>query len=89
MSEGERFTPMQLVEVQSRVDLAAFVAQLRTDLAANLERWANSDLDGYLEALGAWLQDADGWFANRGEPIPSTPSWSLLAQMLAAAAIYE
>jgi hypothetical protein len=51
--------------------------------------WENPTLDRYLEALAAWLTDLEGWYAHRQEPMPDQPDWSLVAQMLAAASVYE
>jgi hypothetical protein len=31
----------------------------------------------------------EGYFSNRGEQIPEEPSWSLIATIFAAAAVYE
>ncbi|WP_455711071.1 DUF7660 family protein [Streptomyces nodosus] len=31
----------------------------------------------------------DGYFINRGEPVPDRPDWSLIASMLRAACFYE
>lgn len=76
-------------DVRSRADLAKFILQLRDDLVSNPDSWENPDLERYLEALGAWTADMDGWFANRGDNEPAQPSWSLVAHMLYAAVIYE
>ncbi|WP_442857041.1 DUF7660 family protein [Arthrobacter sp. YN] len=53
------------------------------------EGWENADLESFLEAMSAWTRDMDGYFMNRGEPVPDVPSWQLFAQMLLAAKIYE
>lgn len=75
--------------VQSRSQLVTFVRDLREQLRDHPERWENRDLDTYLEALAAWAEDMDGYFEGRGEPVPDSPSWSLIAQLLKAASIYE
>jgi hypothetical protein len=75
--------------VKTREDLAAFVRILRADLAEHGERWENPDLDRYLDALAAVVEDFDGWFMNRGESVPTEPSWQLVAQLLGAATLYE
>jgi hypothetical protein len=75
--------------VRSREDLVQFVAALRVDLERNVESWENPSLDRYLDALSAWINDMPGWFQNRGEAEAAQPDWSLVAQMLYAATIYE
>lgn len=73
----------------SREELAAFLAELADSVVKEPERWENSDLVDFLRAWAAWLEDMDGYFLNQGEPVPSAPSWQLIAQMLLAARVYE
>lgn len=79
----------QIETIDSREDLAAFIDRLRDDLRESPEDWENPELDRYLDALGAWTAAMDGYFQNRGEPVPQTPSWRLIATMLLAAKMYE
>ncbi|WP_442013817.1 DUF7660 family protein [Paenarthrobacter sp. YAF11_1] len=73
----------------SRQDLADFIDQFRDSLRQDPESWENNDLESFLEALSAWTREMDGYFTNRGEPVPDVPSWRLIAQMLLAARVYE
>lgn len=73
----------------SREELAAFLTELADSVLKEPDRWENSDLADFLRAWGAWLEDMDGYFLNRGESVPSAPSWQLIAQMLLAARVYE
>lgn len=75
--------------VRSREELVAFIQSLRIELEESPGRWANKDLPGFLEALAAWVDDMPGYYENRGEPIPDSPSWAVVACMLAAARVYE
>ncbi|MFD3508641.1 hypothetical protein [Nocardia sp. NPDC058666] len=50
--------------------------------------WDNHSLPDYLEALAGWLADAEGFYANRGVPIPWS-SWEVMQTALRAATIYE
>jgi hypothetical protein len=75
--------------IDTRDDLAAFVAALRQDLVDRPDGWENGSLDRFLGAAAAWLDDADGYFLNRGEPVPTTPSWRFLGQLFLAAKHYE
>jgi len=76
-------------DVHSKDDLARFIVELRSELGADEGRWENADLASYLEALAGWVGDMGGWFKNQGQPVPHDPSWSLVAQMLRAATLYE
>ncbi|MEV0375122.1 hypothetical protein AB0I10_36030 [Streptomyces sp. NPDC050636] len=75
--------------VKTRADLVSYVRQLSLEARAPSSRWENQSLDRYLEALGAWTNDMDGYFINQGESVPDRPDWSLIASMLRAACFYE
>jgi hypothetical protein len=50
----------------------------------------NDSAYAFLQALAAWLQDADGFYANRHiEMATHQANWQLLADMLQAARHYE
>lgn len=78
-----------LHQAMSRDDLAAFVDQLARSYMEDPQSWENSTIDQFLEALSGWISDMDGYFKNLGMPVPASPSWELIAQMLSAATAYE
>jgi hypothetical protein len=86
-------SPLNLDELvqrlQSRGDFVAFLRALGTDLQRNPESWANRDLPAFLEAMSAWVEDMEGYYQNRGEPMPEPPGWQTLGQILLAARVYE
>lgn len=75
--------------IRSREDFVAFVKALRKDLRDNPASWENATLDCYIGALGAWVEDMDGYYINQGKPVPQQPDWKVAADMLMAARIYE
>lgn len=75
--------------ISSRKDLAAFVRALQTDLRDNPTSWENASLERFLEALGAWVEDMDGYYLNRGKSVPQRPDWSVVGDMLMGARTYE
>ena len=76
--------------VQSRMDLASFVAGLVTDLKQRPEEWENPTLDRYLDALSSYLYDLPGWCRNISpETDPDKAQWQLFAVALAGAVVYE
>ena len=75
--------------IRSREDFVAFVKALRKDLHDNPATWENANLERFLEALAAWVEDMDGYYANRGKPVPQQPDWKAAAEMLMAAKMYE
>ncbi|WP_329125083.1 DUF7660 family protein [Streptomyces sp. NBC_01353] len=57
--------------VDGREDLASFVRSLHRSYAEGGEAWENADLAAFLEALAAWIDDADGWYRNAGHELPA------------------
>ncbi|WP_455432085.1 DUF7660 family protein [Streptomyces wuyuanensis] len=57
-------------EVSSRLDLAEHIRRLRSDLLQRSDQWENVSLEGYLEAMAAWIEAAPHWYGNRGEEMP-------------------
>jgi hypothetical protein len=75
--------------IRTREDLASFVRFLHKDLSQHGDQWENPTLERYLEAMSAWLADAEGYFRNRDDQPPGAPTWKLVAEILWASAIYE
>jgi len=75
--------------VRSREDLTRFVRILAEDREEGPEEWQNADLGPFLKAMSAWIDDMEGYYQNRGESVPIRPEWRTLADMLAAARVYE
>lgn len=75
--------------VASREELVAFINALRDEYRADPAQWENNGLDGFLDALAAWVNDSPGYWANAGEPEPSRPDWAWIALALRAATGYE
>ncbi len=78
-----------LAKIESKADLVEFVRALLDDLQSRPETWENATLEGYLSALASWLEDADGYYQNKGRPLPTNLSWRDVADMLMAAKMYE
>ncbi|WP_306189978.1 hypothetical protein [Streptomyces sp. MK5] len=75
--------------VDSREDLAAFVRFLHRSHAEEGCSWENADLPSFLEALAAWISDADGWYGNNGRELPADGDWRFFTRALRAASVYE
>jgi hypothetical protein len=75
--------------VDSREDLAAFVRSLHRSHAEGGSSWENASLPSFLEALAAWIGDADGWYSNTGRALPLHGDWAFFARALQAATVYE
>lgn len=79
----------QAEKIHTRDDLTLLIHHLVQDLRTCPERWENTNLEAYLAAMAAWLQDMDGYYHNRGEPAPQHPTWKHVGEILLAARIYE
>jgi hypothetical protein len=79
----------QVVAIKTRSELVALLHELLHNLQTTPGEWENRSLEDYLEALAAWVEDCDGYYANRGEKVPQDPSWRFLGEALLAAKIYE
>ncbi|MEV3860771.1 hypothetical protein AB0J38_41500 [Streptomyces sp. NPDC050095] len=75
--------------VGSREDLAAFVRSLHRSRAEEASEWENADLPSFLEALAAWIDDADGWYGNTDRELPVGGDRQFFARALRAATVYE
>jgi hypothetical protein len=79
----------QAEAIKTRGEFVAFVHELRQNLQSTPSEWENLSLDDYLEALAAWVEDCDGFYANRGEAVPRDLNWKFLGEALLAAKFYE
>ncbi|MES2643462.1 MAG: hypothetical protein V4850_28520 [Myxococcota bacterium] len=75
--------------VVDQQSLATFIEEMAADFKRHPETWENADLHSFLTALAYWVEGMDGFYRNMGEAVPETPSWSTVAEMLAAAKVYE
>jgi hypothetical protein len=75
--------------VDTREEFVALLRMLRADLRERPSTWENADLDSFLDALAAWVEDSDGFYTNIGRPLREQPNWRMCADMFLAAAIQE
>ncbi|WEK34033.1 MAG: hypothetical protein P0Y53_16215 [Candidatus Pseudobacter hemicellulosilyticus] len=70
----------------SKEDFIRFLKVLQADLAENKGRWENANLENYLEGMEAFLTDSTEQSQMK---VDFSPSWSLFANMMLVASIYE
>jgi hypothetical protein len=75
--------------IATREDLVKFVEDLANEASSVSKNWENEDLPSFLMAIAAWIEDMDGYYQNKGERVPSQPSWKTIGEILKAATIYE
>jgi hypothetical protein len=75
--------------IRTRKDFVSFVDTLRHDLEDVPDAWERTDLDGFLEALQAFVEALPNVFRNEGKLMPEQPSWQLLGLILHQGKYYE
>ena len=75
--------------IRLREDFVGFAKALSKDLHDNPESWENATLERFLEAVGPWVEDMDGYYINQGKPVPLQPDWKVMGDILMAAKMYE
>ena len=73
-------------QVENKEDFVKFLQALISDFEKSKVEWENPELGKYLEAMERFLQDSTEESLNK---IDFTPSWSLFANIMIAASIYE
>lgn len=76
-------------EIKHREDLIRLIREICDQVATHADEWPNSDLPAFLEAMAAWIEDMDGYYAGRGEQVPRHLSWKNVGEIIATALIYE
>jgi hypothetical protein len=75
---------------QSRQQLIDHLYRLLDDFDAAGNQWENQDIDAFLKAMAAWLNDCEGYYRNTGQLVDvNTASWQIFADALSAATVYE
>jgi hypothetical protein len=74
--------------VQTRQELLDLIFKLLDENDAM--EWENETAYRFVQALAAWLNDADGFYQNIAEATDANQaSWQLFADALQAARVYE
>lgn len=74
-------------QISSKEEL---IELIKTLSLSDTSAWENMHTTDFLEALSAWLKDAEGFYTHFELDTDTTePSWQLFANALQAATIYE
>ncbi|MFW9928718.1 MAG: hypothetical protein ACFFD1_04955 [Candidatus Thorarchaeota archaeon] len=79
----------EVEKIQTRQDFIYFLRDLKKDYSENFPSWENRDIEAFLEAMASWVEDMDGFYVNKGLPVPEKPDWKVLADILMGGKLYE
>ena len=78
------------MEVTDKNTFIEFLKTFREDMVQNPDKWENSNLNDFLEAMTRYTEDIQGYYDNTNQDIDSEkPSWKVFADILKGASIYE
>lgn len=73
-------------EINDKEDFIKFLYHLKE----NHKDWENNTLASFLEALVAYIEDIEGYYANTNQKTSAKePSWQMFADILQGATMYE
>ena len=74
----------------TREDFILVVENLKEDFLANQDKWTNTNIDDYLEAIARYARDIQGYYDNSAQTInANAPDWKTFSDILKGATIYE
>ena len=87
--KGIKMKYSEVEKIQTRQDFISFLRKLKKDYLENLPSWENRDIGTFLEAMASWIEDMDGFYINKGLPVPKKPDWKVLADIFMGGKLYE
>ncbi len=79
----------KMKEIKSKEDFVTFVYSMSQNYYDDPDSWENANLGDFLNALARWTEGMDGFYQNFGLKIPEKIDWQAIANMFAAAEVYE
>jgi len=77
-------------KVTDRHSFIEFIELLLEDYRKDRKSWQNKDLDHFLEAIGRYANDIQGYYDNTNKNVNADqPSWQVFADILKGSKIYE
>ena len=77
-------------QVSDRKSFIEFIKLLNEDFIKNPAQWENNTLSDFLEAIGAYANDIQGYYDNSKQDINADdPTWQLFADIFKGATMYE
>lgn len=80
---------IELSDINNKELLIQYLKLMAVEAKDADSKWENHDLSSFFNAMVGWIEDMDGYYLNKGEIPPVTPSWKTIAEILRAATVYE
>ncbi len=78
------------LEVNNRDSFIQLLKLMQADLQQNKEDWENNKLESFLEAMGRYAEDIQGYYDfNKQNINADVPSWKVFADIMRGAIVYE
>lgn len=78
------------MKVTDKKSFIKFLESIRMEFQKSPEKWENSNLEDFLEAMERYTEDIQGYYENTNQKVDSNiPSWQVFADIIKGAAIYE
>jgi hypothetical protein len=78
------------MKIETKEQFKEFVGDLLNNLLLRPQDFENKKLADFLEALGSYTEDIQGYYDNTEQTIDSEKaSWQVFADLLKGASIYE
>ena len=79
----------EISKIQTKTEFIDFLLKLKRDYTENPSSWENKDINSFLGAIAAWVEDMDGFYINQDIPIPEHIDWQIFAHILMGGKVYE
>ncbi len=79
-----------MININTRQEFIHFLDEFLKEYKTNPDTWENHTIKDFLEAMGRYAGDIQGYYDNTHQNIDAnTPSWKVFADILKGASIYE
>jgi len=83
----ESLSNFKVIDRQSFIE---FMGLLHQDFRKNSENWQNRTLNDFLEAIGRYTNDIQGYYDNTNKNVNADqPTWQVFADIFRGSTIYE
>lgn len=75
--------------INCKEEFVYFINRLLSDNQINNEEWKNKNISSYLDTIGSWVEDMEGYYDNMRIDMPKNIDWNFIATLFYVGKIYE